>query len=245
MNKLTWTDSFPDANIKDTKKKFYNCYAFCLEYRCPGGKIVANAKSMSTKDILSSIAQRVDQDAARHHWNPNQWPRNKLVDNKDINYTQISEFVNLKFANTGQTYMRIEEPSIRIYCNDEEELYRLATAQFIGFCHSLISVFRPSNPTRLKQIADGNVIMKQDLGYRYKFIMRDGRYGKENKKALIGYLDQLGDLVKVSATVRRSFLVGDYMYRIWFYSNEFDIKTMIDLITPGAVSKIHTIVYDN
>jgi hypothetical protein len=245
MNKLTWTDSFPGAKIKDTKKKFYDRYAFCLEYKCPGARIIANAKSTSNIDILSSVKQRVDRDAVHRRWKYNQWPRDNMVTDQDINYTQISEFVNFKFATNGRTYMRIEEPSVRIYCNDEEELYQLATAQFIGFRHTLLSVFRPSNSIRLEQIADGSIIMKQDIGYLYKFILCDGRYGKENKKALIGYLDQLGNLVKVSATVRRGFLVGDYLHRIWFYSNEFDIKTMIDLITPGAVSKIHTIVYDN
>jgi hypothetical protein len=124
-------------------------------------------------------------------------------------------------------------------------LYRLANEQFVGFRHTLLSVFRPSNPTRLEQLADGNIIMKQDLGYRYKFLIRDGRYGKENKQALVNYLDQLGDLVKVSPTVRRSLAIGDHMYRCWFYSNEIELGTMIDLITPGAISKIHTIVYDN
>ena len=76
--------------------------------------------------------------------------------------------------------------------------------------------------------------------------MRDGYYGEENKLALGNYLAQLGDLVKISPTVRRSLMIhGKYMWRGWFYSNEYDIKTMIDIMVPGAISAIHTVVHNN
>jgi hypothetical protein len=245
MNKHTWTESFPSAKIKDTKKKFYNRYAFCLEYSCPGGRIIHDVKSTLDVDVLASIGQRIERDTYTAIWKAHQWYRAQLVTEQDINFTQISHFAKLKFADNPGIHIRIEEPYVRIYCDDEGELYRLANEQFIGFRHTLLSVFRPSNPARLAQLAAGTIIMKQNLGYRYKFIIRDGRYGKENKAALVEYLDQLGDLVKISPTVRHSFSVGDYMFRCWFYSNEMELSTMINLITPGAISKIHSIVYDN
>ena len=246
MNTPAWTSNFPAAKIQDTKKKFYDRYVFCLEYSCPGGKIINEAKSASDMDVLEAINKRINRDAVTRQWrSSNNWYRTRLLTHDDVDQDQIFELVNLRFADNPRIRVRIEEPHVRIYCDSEEELYQLANEQFGRFRERLCSIYRPSSAGRLEQITDGCIVMKTDIGYRYKFIMRDGRYGMENKQALLKYLDQLGDLVKLSTMARRNLHGGDFMYRVWFYSNEFDIKTMVDLIVPGGVSKIHTIVCDN
>jgi hypothetical protein len=240
MNNPNWAKAFPLAKVKPTRKQFYDRYSFCLEYRCVGGRIIKAAKSSSEDDLLEAIDARIIRDSMYKTY---RWNRSNILKETDVNFIQLLEFVKLKFDPNNRIHIRIEEPSIRFYSDNEDDLYHIATGRFRGFAHELLSVYRPGDNLQLTQIETGHIIMKQDVGYRYKFILRDGTYGHGNALALKKYLDQLGDLVKISKTVDRSFNSrSNFMYRIWFYSNDYDIKTMIDLIEPGAVLKIHTIV---
>jgi len=242
MNNYPWSDITPFLDFRDTRKKFFNKFCYAMVYKCPGGRIVKLAKNAD--DISCSIERRIASDQYRMQqvrWNPTPY-----LKTGDIDEQQIAAFIDIKNNKSQDTAIRIEEPYVRVYGQKEQTLYDIANNELAAWKPSLVELYRPAGAMDEAALNNGNIVMKTNVGYRYKFIMRDGHYGEENKLALSNYLLQLGELVKVSPTVNRSLTnTGKYIWRGWFYSNEYDIKTMIDIIAPGAISAIHTVVHNN
>lgn len=238
MTDYPWSDITPFLDFKDTRKKFFNKFCYAMVYKCPGGRIIKLAKN--TDDIGWLAERRIASDQFRMQqvrWNPTPY-----LKTEDIDRQQIAAFVGIKNNKSQDTAIRIEEPYVRIYGQNEQVLHDIANNELASWKSALVELYRPADAMSESELNDGNIVMKTDVGYRYKFVLRDGYYGEENKLALSNYLAQLGDLVKVSPTVNRSLTnTGKYLWRGWFYSNEYDIKTMIDIIAPGAILNIHKV----
>jgi hypothetical protein len=238
MINYPWRDVNPCVDFVDTRKKFFNKFCYAAVYKCPGGRIIRLAKSV---DDIGPMAQRrydSDQLMAKHSI----WNRDHYLNPGDIDQQQILAFFDIKHNKSSNICVRIEEPFVRVYGETEQELYELANNELAQWRSKLLELHRPADAVSKAALDCGSIVMKNHNGYRYKFILRDGCYMEENKLALANYLDQLGDLVKVSKTVRLSLnRDSKYMWRAWFYSNDYHIKTMIDIIAPGAVSNIHEV----
>ena len=106
----------------------------------------------------------------------------------------------------------------------------------------LEKVTAPKNE-EIKQLLDsGSIVLKTDIGYRYKFICKEGIC--ENKRSLCTYLEQLEDQVKISPAVwnvMRNHSMK-YVWHVWFYANDPDLKTMLNIIEPNFVTNIHELI---
>lgn len=209
-----------------------------MVYKCLGGNIIRLATNLVDIDVYTDRRISSDHIMKKHSI----WTRSGYIGPNDINKQQITAFFNIKYNKPTGTYLRVEEPFVRIYGQTEQLLYNIASNELAAWKLNLCELHKPIN-TRAELLLDrGNIVMKTNIGYRYKFLLRDGYYGEENKLALCNYLTQLGDIVKVSPTVKHNLMSNSkHLWRGWFYSNEYDIKTMIDLIAPGAVSNIHEV----
>lgn len=238
MTNYPWREVNPCVDFVDTRKKFFNKFCYAAVYKCLGGRTIKLAKGAD--DIQSLIERRYqhDQMMSKHSI----WNRDHYLNPGSIDQQQILAFFDIKQAKSPHNCVRVEEPHVRVYGDTEQILYDIANNELARWKAQLLEVHRPADAATEAALDGGSIVMKHHNGYRYKFVLRDGCYGEENKLALANYLDQLGDLVKVSKTVRLSLGIGSkYLWRAWFYSNDYHIKTMIDIIAPGAVSNIHEV----
>ena len=239
MNNYPWNQVNPYLDVIDTRKKFFNKFCYAIVYKCLGSNIIRLATNLVDIDVYIDRRISGDQMLKKH----SMWSRAGYITSPgDINKQQITALFNIKHNKPMGTYLRVEEPFVRIYGQTEQLLYNIASNELAAWKLNLCELHRPSNVAAELLLNSGNIVMKTNNGYRYKFVLRDGYYGEENKLALSNYLIQLGDIVKVSPTVKNNLMSkGRHLWRGWFYSNEYDIKTMIDLIAPGAVSNIHEV----
>ena len=75
-------------------------------------------------------------------------------------------------------------------------------------------------------------------------MLRDGNYNREAKLQILDLLEAQGEEVKIPASLRHG-LTRDYtgMWGTFFYANEASVTTMLNLIHPGIVGKIHEVVH--
>jgi hypothetical protein len=140
--------------------------------------------------------------------------------------------------------MRIEEPMIHLYANDEQ-LLKDVVAKFAGFPQSYIdSISGPKSSQVAGILNSGAIIRKTDNGFKYKVLVRDGRYGSDIKLAALNYLMGLGEdtvlVPKGSAeTLRKN---TSYIWGVYFYTNDLKILTFLTLIHPNLVLNYHEMV---
>ena len=82
------------------------------------------------------------------------------------------------------------------------------------------------------------------IWYSHKVILRDGKYSQEIKESILNYLESLGDeIVKVpqslSAILSKS---SSYIWNGYFYTNEPNIVSFLNLMDPNLVLNIHELV---
>jgi SMC interacting uncharacterized protein involved in chromosome segregation len=137
--------------------------------------------------------------------------------------------------------MRVEEPLMQIYAHNEATLKQIAAVlhdpEFIQ------SVTGPENHDQEQLLKSGAIIKHTTSKYNYKVVLRDGRYSSQIKQQILNYLDNLGDIVKISRGSRDMLQLSfSNIWGVFFYTNDPNIADFIRLIEPTVVSNIHKLV---
>lgn len=238
MVSLEWKKLNSNVSILETKKKFFNNYYYNIKYFCPGGRIISNSIDMDLFDITNAIEQR--HEMHRHYNYGGSWrvARERL---NDIDPLQLSDMVAIKKQYATAIRFRVEEPYVTLYAADEAVLYGIAEQQLKRWTHNIFSVSKPLSEDIKTLLDSGAVVAKTDVGYKYKFVCKDGSCS--NKQSIHSYLQQLGDQVKVSGAVWR--MLGKdtgFIWGVWFYANDPNIANILNIIEPNFVSNIHEVV---
>jgi hypothetical protein len=166
----------------------------------------------------------------------------KDLDNADTEF--LTKLRDIRHDRTLGFKLRVEEPRIQIYAQTEQELLDLVQNEFGSWKHHVETISGPEDAQAEQVLNSGAIIRKNDLGYKYKVIIKDGRYGHDVKRNLLNYLLNLGEnQIGVS---RSSFQMlnnnSDYVWNLYFYSNDLGINSFIELISPGIISNCHELV---
>lgn len=242
MASFDWTKINPAIGIKDTRKKFFSRYYYSARYSCPGGRIISNCDEpgMSQDDIIRLLEVRKENYKVYNYSGSWRATRERI---DGIDQEQLIEFFRVRAENVPNIRFRIEEPYIKLYAETEDALYRIASRDLFKWRSELLEIQKPASVQALALLDTNAIITRKPNGYTYKVVLRDGRYSASTKANLLQYLTDLGELVQMSKTVVRHLKSkGDYIWGVWLYTNDQDIVTMLNLIAPGAVSNIHTLV---
>jgi len=235
MLKFNWRSLNNKIIVKETRKRFYNRFCFSLKYFCPGGRClsVANLKS----DIESILDYRKSLSVYNY---AGSW-RAKKSQIESVNVDHLAEMLTIKLENQKDIKFRVEEPYISIYAESEDILYGIAN-NLIDQKNNLLELTAPKDRECFDLLKSGTVLLTKSNGYEYKIILKDGRYANDSKIGIRNYLINLGDLVKLSPSVLRNLSTPyDSAWNLWFYSNDKNIVTMLELIEPGCVTNIHSV----
>jgi hypothetical protein len=227
------------------KKKFFNKYFYSAKYFCPGARIILQPQNDSIEAILNAVAARRITELTFQSRLFSPWYQssdsNYLRDKEKIIPQQLFDILILKTKRKLDIKIRIEEPYVTLYAEHEEDLFKIASHDLVYCSDRLESVSRPESDSVKNLLDNNNVLIKKDIGYKYKFICKEGIY--QNKLALYSYLDQLDDAVKVSKTNWTQLeSTRRYIRNLWIYTNDINLAPMLNLIEVNVVRNIHELV---
>jgi len=168
---------------------------------------------------------------------------NKDLEKADIEF--LSKLKEIRHDRDLGLKLRVEEPRIQIYANSVDKLEQLVTNYFDSSWNIFVeSVSGPADAIAESVLNSGAIIRKTDVGYRYKIIIRDGRYSPEVKTSLLNYLDNVGtENIKLSPSGRQALEKNSvYIWNMYLYTNDPSIVDFLTIICPGIVSNCHELV---
>lgn len=232
MDTLYWNKLNPTVEFNSTVKQFYNQYLWRMVIDAPGGKLLYS----KNPNLEEALEHRKNVEKL---YNPGSWYR-RSTNVEQINLNLLSAVRAVKSDFIGQCKMRIEEPNIQFYAQDELTLKKVA--EQLPVTTGIKTVTGPELRT-IPLLESGAIISRVPVTYTYKFIIRDGRYTAQVKQQLLNYLDGLGEDVKLSKTCR-TMLGRPYpsIWSVYFYAQDDSIATFISLIGPNLISNIHRMV---
>ena len=233
-----WTNLNSKIIVEDTKKKYFKKYFSSVKFLCPGGRCITNPGN--DYSILDLINFRIATDRQLNYggsWSAiGSWRSHKEMLSQ-YNLEQLESFRNIR-NDYKNIKFRVEEPNITLYAVNEQELYDIVLKDLSNWTDRIAVVTRPVNDQAREFLENDNILIKVDRGYNYKIVLKEGNIS--NKVALYNYLCSLGDNIKVSKTVWASLAsTRPWVWGAWFYVNDPDLVTMLNIIEPGVVANIH------
>ena len=245
MESYNWKKLNNKVCFVDIKKKFFNKYFYSIKYFCPGGRIILQPYNNNLEAILNSVATRRLRELTFQSrlFSPWYTPMDDqyLRDKQKIIPQQLYDVLTVKNKYKDTIKIRIEEPFVTLYAEDEKSLLNIAKHELTYWNDRLENVSRPESDD-IKNLLENNcILIKKDIGFKYKFICKEGPY--KNKSALYSYLTQLEDNVKISKTNWTQLeSTHSYIRNLCIYANELDLAAMLNIIEVTAVRNIHELI---
>jgi len=235
MDTLFWLNLNSDVKFKNTKKQFWGQYLWRLEAQANCANVAHHDDPhLSVKTLKYQMINRSNYGGS---WRDPYW-HSYTGKYENVDYDLLRSIKNIKqsFATTVKT--RIEDCSVQFYAASENDLKLVAKMLSTGDCVQAVTGPQPGT----EQLLSSDKIIAPKIAYQYKVILRDGQYNVPLKQQMLNLLESQPD-VKITAGLRHN-LKRPYpaMWGVFFYTNDLGIVTMLSLMSPGIVGKIHEVV---
>ena len=152
------------------------------------------------------------------------------------NVSQLEYFKKIVVEHEGQIKIRIEEPFLTIYADDESLLLNIADPEKVA----VTEFHRPSGTAAVAALNRGECIVKTATEYTHKVVFKELAIGAESKASIYNYLTGLGDIVKMTKGCERNLRENRFWFTSsYFYTKDESILTFLNLIAPGVVAGIY------
>jgi hypothetical protein len=235
MDTLFWLQRNPKLTVEHTTKKYFGKYLYKLVLYAPASRLIHSKGS-------------IDEEL-QHRKNFNHggsWKyKNYFANSADMaNVEFLEKMRDLKHDKTLNIKLRAEEPRIQVYADNEQDLKHIINTYLSNYYTQIETISGPEDADAEQILNSGAILKKNDFGYRYKVILKDGRYDTAVKRQLAEYLENLGvDLVRIPrGTYDMLSKPTSYMWSCYFYSNDDRLNVFVDLMIPGIISNCHELV---
>lgn len=244
MDTLHWTDLAPNVKCIDTTKQFFGKYLYKIDVDVPAARILIDRRNKPLEVLLDERIREAKDTIRRL----SVWGRQNRVTlsswNQTINASSIEQLKYYKKVaekHKGVIKFRVEEPTLSIYCDDEQILFDIASND----PHQRLErVFKPANLAAHSVLKSGELIVKRPTDYSYKIVFREGRVDTDINSQIYNYLESLGDEVKLTQSCLHNLtLRRHWMTSCYFHARDPSVLTFLNLIAPGKVSGIYKLVY--
>lgn len=156
---------------------------------------------------------------------------------KEASVEQLEYFKNIIQQYDGQIKVRIEEPSLTLYADNEDVLLDIACVE----ADSLTEVHRPINLAAADALNRGECLLKKPTEYTHKVVFKESAVlSAESKASVYDYLINLGDIIKMTRSCERNLTERRFWFTSsYFYTKDESILTFLNLIAPGAIAGIY------
>lgn len=232
---LLWNNIADHVEIVATKKKFYNQHLYKIVFYCPAARILVDKPRRSS--LSDALERRINAVANLSFYRKLNGPRHHVT---YAAIEQLEYFETVKNSRGNTIKIRVEEPNISVYSNDESVLYQIA--QDSPFPDRIREIHRPESLAAESILNQGHILIKKDTDFAFKVVLRESvNLDSANKQSLVDYLYNLSLDSEVSFS--KSLLKNLNTNRVWFpggyfYAKDEKICTFINLICPGLLSGI-------
>jgi glutathione peroxidase-family protein len=236
MDILSWTKLAPTIKIVDTKKKFFNNYLYKIVVNVPGGRFILSKDTLPMSTQIANFRNLVSsRGKGPTSWNSYAVSRALHRINR-IDPNQLEYFKSIVGTHKDKIKVRVEEPKICIYSNDEQLLIQLTKK----YRDDLLEIHRPANDRAIEILDRGEIIVKNNTDYEYKVLFREsGQFDTDTRTQVYNYLTSQGDAVKLTKSCEKNLKFRNYWFtQTYFYTNDPNIMTFLNIIAPGAVTGI-------
>jgi hypothetical protein len=238
MDTLFWTQCNPNIDIGHTTKKYFGQYLYKIVVYAPAGRLIDSKDQLDTAlESRKLMAKNINYGG---YWGHH---RHRDLDRADPVF--LEKLRNLRHDKSLNIKMRVEEPKIQIYANNDDELRDLVNTHF-SLSEKLLleSFYGPESAYSENLLNSGAIIRRTNIGYKYKVMLKDGRYSADVKSQLLTYISNVGDeQIKLSKTGWDMLSKNTgFIWNLYFYTNDLNVVTFINLISPGIVSNSHELV---
>lgn len=240
MDTSSWIQYNPKISITHTTKKFFGKYLYKLVVYCPAGRLIDTKPSQSIETAYEHRRLMIRNINHGGWWGQRY---NKDIENADMEFLNLIR--GIRHNRILGLKLRVEEPRIQIYAETDQQLKDLVNNHFDKKHRIYVeSISGPEDSVAEDILNSGAIIRKTDLGYKYKVILRDGKYNAQIKANLLNYLNNLGpDEVKLPKSgldmLEKS---SSFIWNLYFFTNDPSVTTFLNLISPGIVSNMHELV---
>lgn len=151
---------------------------------------------------------------------------------------------NIKNQYGNSIRVRVEEPTVQFYAADQQTLRDIAH----HFCYPYDFRYRVKEINGPESAEQADVLLKGAIirrtsDYRYKVVLRDGRYSTEVKQQVLTYLENLGNQIRITPKCREMLAAPHiHSWGVFFYTDDPDLTIMLRLIDPNIVGNIHELI---
>jgi hypothetical protein len=233
-----WIQCNPNITVEHTTKKYFGKFLYKLVVYCPAGRLIDSKGNMP--DALAH-RRMISKNVNHGGW----WGYrfNKDLDNANVEF--LNQLREIRLDRGLGIKLRVEEPMVQIYAKSAGDLQNLVTTHFSNDQRQYVkAVAGPKDAAAEAVLNSGAIIRRENNGYRYKIILKDGRYTPAIKQSLLQYLENQGpEQVQLSRTAREMLnKTTSFVWNLYFYSNDVNVITFLNLISPGIVSNYHELV---
>jgi hypothetical protein len=229
-----WNNLNPDIKFKDTRKQFFGQYLWRMEIHSNCIRVACHDDPEHSIEVLKFQAQN------RSNWGGSWRNPNWHFDIKQYDCIDFELFKSIKEIKKTFTTIksRVEESNLQYYAESENDLKLIAGKLTNTSC--IKSITGPRKGT--EQLLRRDKIIAPKIPYRYKILIRDGTYNLPLKAQLLNLLESQED-IKITSGLRHN-LKRPYpgVWGAFFYANDLGITTMLSIMSPGIIGKIHEVV---
>jgi hypothetical protein len=243
MDSSFW-DNVGTVKQQTTKKMFFGRYLWRLEYDAVGASMV-NDKSIEdihkyVKFIQDNVKDQTNTlGGYSYRYDPWGYANRGKLRLANADPYVLSQFRIVRDLWDDRIKTRGEHDCYQWYTETEDDAKDIVSQ--LKYNSGLRTVTGPVAGTEAALRA-GTIYMGKGITHRYKVFLRDGSYDRNTKRSIWAQLHAYGDEVRVPESTFR--LLNSGFSAIWgayFYTNDLGIATMLALIEPKIVGKIHPI----
>lgn len=223
-----WKQLVPKITIGAATHLYYGKYPYKLELEVTGAQMV--------RDDTPFAAQIDHQTRFRNYGGSWRFQRQPNPDDLVI----LEAIRSWRKEVPDGMKIRIEASGVQIYSESEQALKDFVEDIFDTNFKWIVSITAPKSKTELATLQSGIAIHpKRKLKFKYKFIIRDGRYSPETRSSVLNMLEAQGDQVRITPSTQK-MLSGknNYIWNCYFYANDESINLMVNLIAPAFIRSI-------
>ena len=230
MDNKYWDKFNKKIAFDTTQKLFFNKYLYKMSIKASCARYINAAKNKPIADYITILERNRALYSSRFSWGQ------VIKPSADVdlleNLRTVSKLHEFKY--------RAEASKFSVYTNTEDEL-KLFHGALTGKYQYLVSDLSSPAANTIALLQQGR-ILNGNTGFKYKVMLRDGKYDPAAKKQALVYLENLGTNVKLSKTVK-GHLASPYSYvwGAWFYVNDLTDLTFLALILPNCIGKTYEI----
>ena len=238
MDTSKWIRFNPKITVEHTTKKYFGEFLYKLVVYAPGGRLIDNkgdlSSALESRRTLSKHINQAGWWGTRH---------NRDLEKADVIF--LDKLRDFRLNKSAELKLRVEEPKVQIYAKTADQLVDLVENYFSETeKENIDSISGPENKETEDFLNSGAILRKVDIGYKYKVIIKDGRYSSEVKNQLLNYFLNVGaDQIKVSKTgIEMLTKSTGFIWNLYFYTNDLSVATFVNLISPGIISNSHELI---